>query len=166
VKAPGQGSKLAFYIYSPVFAKTSTRMHEDGTQSPYYGKKFGQNITGDTEHTWVQKIEKFVAPYDIYATVCDLLHVKINTKYTMGISVFDDRNENVGFSMKTSLIYTGGFSTYDFMTFSLNGDAEIPSAAEITAYKNKLSRIIAIMNNMRPKYRSNTIADIPETYYL
>ena len=108
-------------------------------------------------------IHKFMSYYDIYATACDLLHIKINTKYTLGISVFNETHENVGFSTHTALVFNDKFATYDFKTY-LPG-SYTPREEEIQIAKERASHIIAVMNNMRPKYRTNTLRDIPETFY-
>lgn len=127
-----QGNELAFYIYSPPL------------------------ITHPTV------IKKFVTHYDIYATMCDLLHIKINTKYTLGISVFRPE-ENIGFSIYTGMVFNNSFATYDFKSYLPHSD--VPDTETAAEAKARASYIIAVMNNLRPLYRGNLLRDIPETFY-
>jgi hypothetical protein len=129
-----QGRPLAFYIYSPVFEGQFT----------------------DSPHV----IKKFFNHYDIYATVCDILHIEINTKYTLGISAFKAQ-ENIGFSINHDLIFGKNWASDSFFNF-LPG-SRLLDAREIADAKTRLSHIIAVMNNLRPLFRNDNFPE--QAYY-
>ena len=168
-----QGRMIAFYIYSPAFDKKTNDIEEvrilDGVdgeplytyETKYRNQKFGNpnNTTPDS----IGVVRKFFNHYDIYATICDLLHIKINTKYTLGISAFD-MHENVGFSVKNSLIFSDKWAAYsldDFAGGFYTGTK--PNAGEIDAAKERLSHNLAVMNNLCPLFRTDSFPH--EAYY-
>jgi len=108
-------------------------------------------------------IEKFATYFDIYSTITDLFHIRTNTKFTLGISIFDER-ENVGFSQRTNLVYTRTFATYDFVT-PLPLSTE-PLEYEKTAIHRRVSYKIAVMTNLRPLFRGNQLRDIGDAHFI
>jgi len=129
-----QGRQLAFYIYSPAFE--------------------GEFEAGP------HVVRKFLNHFDIYATICDILHIENNTKYTLGVSAFSQQ-ENVGFSVKTGLIFSDKWAADSFFEF-LPGSI-VPTPAEVIAAKTRLSHSLAVMNNLRPLFRADSFPE--QAYY-
>lgn len=169
-----QGKMLAFYIYSPVFekeSKTAAHIIKDGTgtdaqviesyPNPHIGRRLGNPNTSSGV------IEKFITHYDIYATVCDILHIKTNNRFTLGISAFREC-ENVGFSIKTGLIFNNKWATFSLSKFSPSlSTGEVPNIepVELTAAKSRLSHKFAVMNNLRYLFRNERLLAEEEAYY-
>lgn len=168
-----QGKMLAFYIYSPVFesaSKTEKHIIKDGFgensnfvrdyDNIYFNKRLGN--PNDEEHGI---LTKFVTHFDVYSTVCDLFHVKTSSRFTLGISAFQTR-ENVGFSVATGLIFNDKWATNALSNFNSGlYTGTKPTKDEIDVAKTRLSYMLAVKNNLRPLYRSDTLRNDQNTYY-
>ena len=141
--AGAQGRMLAFYVHSPAIP----------ADLPIDERLF----------------TKFATHFDIYSTICDIFHIRTNTQFTKGISIF--RPEvNIGFSTRTGLVFNRVFATYDFLTFVSFDFRDYVSPTppdprnEIEA-RNRASYIIAVKNNLRPQFRTNNLRNLYITHY-
>jgi len=166
-----QGKMLAFYIYSPIFENASTTEKfeiKDGFgesaelvrehNNSHFGKRLGN------PNTELGVITKFITNFDIYATICDLFQIKTSSRFTLGISAFRDC-EGIGFSVFTGIIFNDKWAT-DSLSFRKGGfTGTKPTEAEIAVAKERLSYTLAVMNNLRPLYKSNKLRYIPDAFY-
>ena len=137
--AGAQGRMLVFYVHSPAIP--------------------------DDLHVDDRLFTKFATHFDIYSTICDLFHIRTNTKFTLGISIFNER-ENIGFSTRTGLVFNRKFATYCFTRFELPSPFPTPTPYEALQARNRVSYIIAVKNNLRPQFRSNNLRNMHYAHYI